>query len=84
MSNGSPDPDDFFSETRMTFGDHLEDLRRHLWRAVAGFGVATPHVTTLHEPFRDGQFPGLLGRFKRWALGRGRSARRRTWMAWTG
>ncbi len=40
-SNGTPrDPDDFFSETRMTFGDHLEDLRLHLWRAVAGFGVA--------------------------------------------
>jgi sec-independent protein translocase protein TatC len=41
MSNGTPrDPDDFFAETRMTFGDHLEDLRIHLWRAVAGFGVA--------------------------------------------
>jgi sec-independent protein translocase protein TatC len=40
-SNGTPpDPEDFFSETRMTFGDHLEDLRIHLWRAVAGFGVA--------------------------------------------
>ncbi len=33
MSNGTPkDPDDFFSETRMTFGDHLEDLRIHLSR----------------------------------------------------
>jgi sec-independent protein translocase protein TatC len=40
MSNGTPDPDDFFADTRMTFGDHIEDLRRHLWRAVAGFGVA--------------------------------------------
>jgi sec-independent protein translocase protein TatC len=41
MSNGTPrDPDDFFAETRMTFGDHLEDLRIHLWRAVVGFGVA--------------------------------------------
>jgi sec-independent protein translocase protein TatC len=40
-SNGTPhDPDDFFADTRMTFGDHLEDLRIHLWRAVAGFGVA--------------------------------------------
>lgn len=40
-SNGTPhDPDDFFSDTRMTFGDHLEDLRLHLWRAFAGFGVA--------------------------------------------
>jgi sec-independent protein translocase protein TatC len=40
-SNGTPhDPDDFFADTRMTFGDHLEDLRRHLLRAFAGFGVA--------------------------------------------
>jgi sec-independent protein translocase protein TatC len=41
MNNGTPpDPDDFFSDTRMTFGDHLEELRLHLWRALAGFGVA--------------------------------------------
>jgi sec-independent protein translocase protein TatC len=41
MSNGQiPDPDDFFAETRMTFGDHIEDLRTHLWRAIAGFGLA--------------------------------------------
>jgi sec-independent protein translocase protein TatC len=42
MSLGStqrPDPDDFFSDSRMSFGDHLEDLRVHLWRAVAGFLV---------------------------------------------
>ncbi len=40
-SNGSPpDPDDFFAETRMSFGDHLEELRLHLWRAIGGFGVA--------------------------------------------
>jgi sec-independent protein translocase protein TatC len=41
MSNGTlPDPDDFFADTRMTFGDHIEDLRTHLWRAVKGFAVA--------------------------------------------
>ena len=41
MSNGTlKDPEDFFAETRMTFGDHLEELRLHLWRTVAGFGVA--------------------------------------------
>jgi sec-independent protein translocase protein TatC len=40
-SNGTPpDPEDFFADTRMTFGDHLEELRLHLWRALAGFGVA--------------------------------------------
>jgi hypothetical protein len=24
----------------MTFGDYFEELRAHLWRAIAGFGVA--------------------------------------------
>jgi sec-independent protein translocase protein TatC len=30
------DEDDFFKDTRMSFGDHIEVLRRHLWRAIAG------------------------------------------------
>jgi sec-independent protein translocase protein TatC len=34
------DPDDFFAETRMSFGDHIEDLRVHLWRAIKGFFFA--------------------------------------------
>lgn len=32
-----PDPDDMFSDTRMTFGEHIEDLRTHLFRALYGF-----------------------------------------------
>src|SRR5438046_1684203 len=44
MSNGkygtTIDPEDMFAETRMSFGDHLEDLRTHLWRAVKGFLLA--------------------------------------------
>ncbi len=43
MSTGrtpTPDPEDLFAETRMSFGDHLEELRRHLWKAIIGFGVA--------------------------------------------
>src|SRR5262249_44075603 len=41
MSNGLPrDPDDYFAETRMSFGDHIEDLRAHLWRAIWGFLIA--------------------------------------------
>src|SRR5262245_32148857 len=42
MSNGQPyqDPEDMFADTRMSFGDHLEELRTHLWRALSGFGVA--------------------------------------------
>jgi sec-independent protein translocase protein TatC len=31
--------EDMFADTRMTFGEHLEDLRVHLWRAIAGFLV---------------------------------------------
>jgi sec-independent protein translocase protein TatC len=37
--NRYPDSEDYFSETRMSFGDHLEELRLHLWRAIAGFLV---------------------------------------------
>jgi sec-independent protein translocase protein TatC len=28
---------DLFEDTRMSFGDHIEELRGHLWRAVIGF-----------------------------------------------
>jgi sec-independent protein translocase protein TatC len=33
------DPEDYFAPTRMSLGMHLEDLRRHLWRACAGLGL---------------------------------------------
>jgi sec-independent protein translocase protein TatC len=33
------DPDDMFKDTRMSFGDHIEDLRTHLLRALKGFAV---------------------------------------------
>jgi sec-independent protein translocase protein TatC len=33
------DHDDCFASTRMPLTDHLEELRRCLWRAIAGFGV---------------------------------------------
>src|ERR1700686_1232640 len=35
----NPDPDDMFADTRMSFGDHIEDLRTHLFRALKGFAV---------------------------------------------
>src|SRR5438876_3595402 len=38
--DNSIDPDDLFADTRMSFGDHLEELRIHLWRAVIGFVIA--------------------------------------------
>jgi sec-independent protein translocase protein TatC len=31
--------DDFFRETRMSFGDHLEELRTRMWRALKGLGL---------------------------------------------
>jgi sec-independent protein translocase protein TatC len=34
-----PDPDDFFADTRMSIGDHIEELRTHLFRAIGGFLV---------------------------------------------
>jgi sec-independent protein translocase protein TatC len=44
MSNGKistyVDPEDMFADTRMSFGDHLEELRTHLWRAVKSFIIA--------------------------------------------
>jgi sec-independent protein translocase protein TatC len=33
------DPDDMFADTRMTFGEHIEDLRTHLMRAIKGFVI---------------------------------------------
>jgi sec-independent protein translocase protein TatC len=33
------DPEDYFADTRMSFGDHIEELRTHLLRAITGFIV---------------------------------------------
>src|SRR5437588_179481 len=40
MSTGNKqdfESEDYFAETRMSFGDHIEELRTHLWRAIIGF-----------------------------------------------
>jgi sec-independent protein translocase protein TatC len=39
MSSGDryKDPDDLFADTRMSFGDHIEELRTRLLRALVGF-----------------------------------------------
>ena len=34
-----PDPEDMFNETRMSFGDHIGELRTHLLRALKGFVI---------------------------------------------
>jgi sec-independent protein translocase protein TatC len=36
----APQDDDPFASTRMSFGDHIEDLRSHMLRAIYGFLVA--------------------------------------------
>src|SRR5260221_148084 len=33
--------EDFFAETRMSFGDHIEVLRTHMLRALYGFMLTT-------------------------------------------
>lgn len=38
--------------------------------ALANLGVGVPHIATLHDPMRDCEFSGLLGRLKHWALAR--------------
>jgi sec-independent protein translocase protein TatC len=76
MSNGIiRDPDDFFAETRMSFGDHIEDLRGHLWRAIGGlfFCLAIGFVL-------DG-----IGYLTDWPLYPGAKThqlRASTWVAW--
>jgi sec-independent protein translocase protein TatC len=32
--------EDLFAATRMSLGDHIEELRQRLWKALAGFGIA--------------------------------------------
>jgi sec-independent protein translocase protein TatC len=31
--------EDFFKDTRMSFGDHLDELRTRMWRAIKGLGL---------------------------------------------
>ncbi len=40
MSRGrQADSEDLFADTRMSFGEHIEELRWHLVRAIAGFAI---------------------------------------------
>jgi sec-independent protein translocase protein TatC len=40
FADNHTDPDDLFSNTRMSFGEHIDDLRTHMLRALGGFLVA--------------------------------------------
>ena len=37
---GRGDDDDLFAHTRMSFGDHIEELRLRMIRAILGFLIA--------------------------------------------
>ena len=49
----SHDPEDMFSDTRMTFGEHIEDLRSHLLRAIYGFLIGFIIAIPLGPPALD-------------------------------
>jgi sec-independent protein translocase protein TatC len=55
------DSEDLFAETRMSFGDHLEELRWHLFRAIGGAVVILIMVFVI-----DG-----IGYFTGWPIGAG-------------
>jgi sec-independent protein translocase protein TatC len=52
-STDNYDSEDMFADTRMSFGDHLEDLRIHLWRAIIGFVIAMVLSLVIGKPFLD-------------------------------
>jgi len=48
MSRGrQADSEDLFADTRMSFGEHIEELRWHLVRAIAGFAIVVHLVFIL-------------------------------------
>ncbi len=49
---------------------HAHGVTAAAHTALANLGIGVPHVVTLHEPLRTNQFPGWLGRLKRWTLAR--------------
>jgi sec-independent protein translocase protein TatC len=54
----APDPEDLFADTRMSFGDHIEDLRSHLHRAIYGFIAAL--VISLFPPIGPAAFKFVI------------------------
>lgn len=60
--NDRDDSEDLFADTRMSFGDHIEDLRWHLIRAIMGACVILLGVFVL-----DG-----IGYFTGWPIGAGK------------
>jgi glycosyltransferase involved in cell wall biosynthesis len=49
---------------------HSHGVTAAVHASLANLGLGVPHVATLHEPLRANQFPGWIGRLKRWTLAR--------------
>ena len=72
--------EDMFADTRMTFGEHLEELRVHLIRALYGFGIALffsliflgkPMLKIISEPAGTRGYDDLRRDASREPLGKG-------------
>jgi sec-independent protein translocase protein TatC len=67
--NNRPDPgydEDFFKDSRMSFGDHLDELRTRMWRAIMGLAfclligfVLDGIGDRLHQPWIGIGIPAL-------------------------
>ncbi len=50
---GRGDDDDLFAHTRMSFGDHIEELRLRMIRAILGFGIAMVIGLLIGQPVME-------------------------------
>src|SRR5947208_875595 len=50
FGDNHPDSEDMFAESRMTFGEHIEELRKHMLRAIVGFVIALCGSIFIGEP----------------------------------
>jgi sec-independent protein translocase protein TatC len=53
LLSGRADDEDLFAHTRMSFGDHIEELRMRMIRAILGFVVALVVGLFLGQPVLD-------------------------------
>jgi glycosyltransferase involved in cell wall biosynthesis len=49
---------------------HSHGFTAAVHATLANFGIAVPHLVTLHKPLHPNQFPGWIGCLKRWVLKR--------------
>ena len=56
--------DDLFSDTRMSFGDHIEVLRKHLFRAILWFSIAREMTARVRQMVQGVQLSAPFGRYQ--------------------